>query len=267
MSRLRQAITHNFTIVELLVVVAIMLILMSLTLPALKNAMECARLTKCESNLHQIGAAVHLYGEDNYDCIVPVWGTKQRLSEAVKEQAIGWTARLFRENYCSKAYECPSDLNPYEHSFDGESYKASYGLSTSVGGNWTQANHWHAGPGYWNEKWSNVNVAFVTFRDLARTQFGMLKTPIMSDRFNPPTTANGVWPGIHIHLNHAKDEDALGDDPPAFIHSRHYFNNAAFLFADGHAKILEAPFAPRGENVYWLSPISNHLVEEKYIRW
>ena len=47
----------GFTLVELLVVVAIVAIILSLLLPALRNAREAARGGVCMSNLHQVGLA------------------------------------------------------------------------------------------------------------------------------------------------------------------------------------------------------------------
>lgn len=54
-----------FTLVELLVVMAIVGLLGALLLPSLSKAGERARVTACRSNLRQVGIALRLYLDDH----------------------------------------------------------------------------------------------------------------------------------------------------------------------------------------------------------
>lgn len=62
---------NTFTLVELLVTIAIIAILAALILPALSKAHEEARKAGCMGNLKQLGLVIHQYSGDNNDFIAP----------------------------------------------------------------------------------------------------------------------------------------------------------------------------------------------------
>ena len=54
-----------FTLVEMLLVVAIIVVLIAMLLPSLQHARRNAWTVRCETNLNAIGIATHNYGADN----------------------------------------------------------------------------------------------------------------------------------------------------------------------------------------------------------
>jgi len=69
---MRRQCRRGFTLSELLVVVALFTILAGVLLPVFAHARECARRTRCLSNLRHLALAHQVYVED-YDDTLPCW--------------------------------------------------------------------------------------------------------------------------------------------------------------------------------------------------
>jgi prepilin-type N-terminal cleavage/methylation domain-containing protein len=57
----------GFTLVELLIVIAVIAILAALVLPALSSAKQSAKRTVCLNNLKQINLGLRMYADDSND--------------------------------------------------------------------------------------------------------------------------------------------------------------------------------------------------------
>ncbi|MCE9545592.1 MAG: LamG domain-containing protein [Planctomycetia bacterium] len=108
----RAKLTAGFTLVELLVVIAVIVILIALLLPAIGMSRASARAAQCGSQLHQLGAALTRAGLDRVAVMPAQWTTKV---------ASGLDAP-------QKILHCPDDLTPATTS--GGSPGVSYGLNS-----------------------------------------------------------------------------------------------------------------------------------------
>jgi prepilin-type N-terminal cleavage/methylation domain-containing protein len=96
---------HAFTLIELLIVIAIVAILAALLLPALSRSKEKARRTLCQNNLRQLVLALDMYGEE-YNRYPPCSCTYLVPGEQL---VCLWNAYLL--SYVvnnSKVFDCPS---------------------------------------------------------------------------------------------------------------------------------------------------------------
>jgi prepilin-type N-terminal cleavage/methylation domain-containing protein len=83
---------RGFTLVELLVVVAIVGLLIALLLPAVQAAREAARGISCGNNLRQIGVGLHAYHE-LHECFPP-GGIERRSARYPQGRQLAWSVFL-----------------------------------------------------------------------------------------------------------------------------------------------------------------------------
>src|SRR5205809_6910971 len=68
-------VERGFTLIEVLVVIAIIVMLAAILIPSLNSALESAKATKDLSNLRQIGAATQMYMNDNNGVLFSTTGS------------------------------------------------------------------------------------------------------------------------------------------------------------------------------------------------
>ena len=100
-----------FTLIEMLVVIAIIGVLAALLLPALSRAKEAGRSTACISNLHQIGIALQLY-VDASDNRLPVMRDRSMDTNSPATNALPAVDVVLKNELGNlNVLRCPSDFH------------------------------------------------------------------------------------------------------------------------------------------------------------
>lgn len=99
-----------FSLVELLVVIAVIGILAAISLPVLNRAEESGRSTACLSNLHQIGLALQIYVDENKNTL-PIMRDAPMDTNSVATNVLP-TVNVVLKNELgnTNVLRCPSDM-------------------------------------------------------------------------------------------------------------------------------------------------------------
>jgi len=123
-------IKKSFTLLELLIVIAIITVLTCLLLPAISRTKDYASKISCYNNLRQLNYAVNSYSDDNNDFIVPWRTSNNSYSYWPTLTAAYLEVRCYPDyNTKSSPYKCPADKDP---NYTFRVY-LSYGINSSMG--------------------------------------------------------------------------------------------------------------------------------------
>ena len=129
---------RGFTMIELLVSIAIIGLLLAMLLPAVQAVRESARRVQCKNNLHQIGLALHNYHENHGSFPIGQYANTGLLLPFLDQRDVYLrfeaeypTSNLWAQFTVLRVYQCPSD-----------GFGASFGMgtlsyATNVGTGWT----------------------------------------------------------------------------------------------------------------------------------
>lgn len=115
-----------FTLIELLIVIAIIAILAAMLLPALSKARDNAKATQCLSNLKQFGTTFSMYQQDYRDYLPN--NNSAVASDHWANRIQPYLGRPYdANNYTQGVWKCPSNTNQMQ-------YACSYGINEHVQG-------------------------------------------------------------------------------------------------------------------------------------
>ena len=105
---------NGFSLLELLVVMAILAVIAALLLPALGRAKARAQQAACGNNLRQINVSVHLYADNSSDAFPPAINHPPASFTAYTQLLKGYVGQTGTSPGRAALFACPADTFYYE---------------------------------------------------------------------------------------------------------------------------------------------------------
>ncbi|MBN2584117.1 MAG: type II secretion system protein [Planctomycetes bacterium] len=235
---------HGFTVVELLVVVAIIGMLMAILLPNLAAALERARQAQCASNLRSIGQSIMIYSSNNRGR----WPTVYHNDNA--EEA--WAERWDEDNTEIEDRQLDveaEDLNPFRCNVSCWWILIRKGLS--VPGVFicpSSDNSEDSDVIAYDRQWSFRdlnNVSYSYQNQLGRTTTDSADPMLVVAADVNPYRADVVGENSSRGEDRRKDRYELNSP-------NHDFDGQNCLYADNHVAWQQTPFCGIGRNNIWV---------------
>lgn len=235
-----------FTLIELLIVIAIIAILASIIFPVFARARESARRAGCQSNMKQLGLAITQYAQDYDEVMVPdcldgtAYATGCYVATSTATENYKWMDLIYPYVKSEQAFNCPSARSSHP--------KYSYANGANYG-------HYSVNGGYSRDT-NAPDAPFSHYRQTAANTF-LRYSPILLSRFETPATTVMIMDGRQLGNNPCalfwatapgfvlRDVGVDGNDPVnrtlvvgnGAISERH-LSTINVLWADGHVKAV-----------------------------
>ena len=237
--------THRrggFTLVELLVVIAVIGLLIALLLPALGSVRESAMGAMCSSRMRQCGIAMHTYAESHGGYLPKVTGHGLDADES-------WIAKLgpYLEEV-DVIRTCPSDPEADYRTENGLTSYVLNGFCARVEDDHEDEDHAdHEDEDHEDEDHEDHDHA--EHHELAGKYANLKRLNSASKTillFEAASGAHGDhvdswdWFSEDAHADHEHADHDLFDEIAAEIAVDRHGNTANYLYADGHVENLES---------------------------